>query len=144
LTTQYRSTLGWLKGDSGFCTAGGAIGSGFRTNGRTSGSALCFTQLAAFRVVLKLLVVKKELLPCGKDEVTSAVTAFQYLIGEFHFDVPTATRTQARAVLPNTVSTTKTFTAFPVCGSGECTQDGRTKPANRIGARPRTNWRQLL
>jgi hypothetical protein len=51
---------------------------------RTLGLAL----LAVLRIVLKLFVVKENLLACGKDKFRAAVDALKHSICEFHGRLP--------------------------------------------------------
>jgi hypothetical protein len=45
---------------------------------------LCLAGLAAFWLILELLVVKKQLLPCCENEIGPTVYALQYFVLEFH------------------------------------------------------------
>jgi hypothetical protein len=57
--------------------------SGLRPHAGTT-APLQLARLTALRVVVKLFVVKKQLLAGGEDEVLPAVHAFEYLVLEFH------------------------------------------------------------
>ena len=94
-----------LSGLERYCCSHAALGTlsarlcarntcGCRTVARRSGlgamRAAGFAGLAALGVVLKLLVLEKKLLTCGKDKIASAVNAGQYPVSEFHcrFSLP--------------------------------------------------------
>jgi len=59
------------------------VSTGFGSYARAAAS-LQLARLAALRIVMKLLVVKEQLLAGGEDEVLPAVHAFEYLVLEFH------------------------------------------------------------
>jgi hypothetical protein len=48
------------------------------------GNPFLLAYLAAFRLVLELLIVKEKLFPGGEDEITPAVDTLQYLVLKFH------------------------------------------------------------
>jgi hypothetical protein len=85
------------EGDGGFLTALGASGASFRLveglSGRARGAQdrdpFRLADLATLGLVLELLVMKKQLLAGGEDEVGTAVDTLQDLILEFHLrDAP--------------------------------------------------------
>jgi hypothetical protein len=47
-------------------------------------NTLRFAGFAALGFVLKLLVVEKQLLACGEDEIRTAINALQHSVLEFH------------------------------------------------------------
>jgi hypothetical protein len=94
LATKHRTALSWLKRDRGFLAALRAVGPRFRLgvvarscNAQRRGT-LRLTDLAPFRFVLELFVVKEQLFPSGEDEVRAAVHALQHLVLEFHGRAP--------------------------------------------------------
>jgi hypothetical protein len=54
--------------------------------GRSSehGNPLRLTRLAAFRFVLKLLIVEKKLFPGSENEIIPTVDALEHLVLKFH------------------------------------------------------------
>ena len=75
---EYRTSLGRFEGNRGLPAALRAGGHGFallETAARTL--ALRLARLAAFGFVLEILIVKKVLLPRGKNEVRSAIYTFE-------------------------------------------------------------------
>jgi hypothetical protein len=89
-----RPPLGWSEGDGGFFAALGAGGASFDARkvvrvahgwwGAQDGDALGLAGFTALGLVLELFVVEKQLFSGGKDEVSAAVDAGQYLILKFH------------------------------------------------------------
>jgi hypothetical protein len=59
---------------SGACASGGTSQAG----------SLCFAELAAFGIVLELLIEKEELLSGSEDKFIPTVRALQDAVGEFH------------------------------------------------------------
>jgi hypothetical protein len=91
LPAENRPSLCRLEGNRGFLAALGTSGPGFGLSGglprdrrAQNSNALCLAGLASFGFVLELLIVKKQLFACGKDEVRSAVDTFEYLVLEIH------------------------------------------------------------
>ena len=73
---ENRPSLRWFEGNGGVLSTLGTCGAGFRFSGRLSwnrrpqnGNAFCFTGLATFWLVFKLLVVKEKLFARGKNKV---------------------------------------------------------------------------
>jgi hypothetical protein len=91
---ENRPPLRWSEWDGGFFAALGAGGAGFDTRRVVAaayilrsgehGDALGLAGFAALGFVLKLFVVEKKLFPGGKDKVSAAIDAGQYLILKFH------------------------------------------------------------
>ncbi len=86
-----RPSLCRLEGNGGLLAALRTGSTGFRFVGYLSGrgctqygNSLRLTYLAAFRFVLKLLIVEKQLFACGKNKVATAVDTLQHLVLEFH------------------------------------------------------------
>ena len=85
---EYGASLSGTEGDGGFNAAGRTVCSGFGADTRATTGALGLALLAALGVVFKILVVEKQLLARGEDEIRAAINAFQYLIREFHGRLP--------------------------------------------------------
>ena len=92
---KHRSSLGWLEWHRRLNAARRARRSCLSAAERQRGHPVCacsfaqtrtlrFTQLAALRVVLKLLVVEENLLPGGKHKVIATVGALQQPIVKLH------------------------------------------------------------
>jgi len=91
LAAEDRPSLCRLEGNGGLLAALRTGSAGFRFVGYLSGrrraqygNSLRLTHLAAFRFVLELLVVEKQLFACSKNKIGSAVDTLQYLVLEFH------------------------------------------------------------
>jgi hypothetical protein len=80
---QYRPSLRRTEGNRGLLFAYRTMRPGLCPHAGTA-APLQLARLAALGIVVKLLVVKKQLLAGGKDKVFSAVHAFEYLVLKFH------------------------------------------------------------
>jgi hypothetical protein len=84
-SAEHGTALRGLEGHGGFRSALRANGSGFGANTAAgSGYPLNLALLAPLRIVLELLVVKKQLFPSGKDEVVTAIRTLQNLVHKVH------------------------------------------------------------
>jgi len=81
---ENRAPLGGLEGNGGLRSAFRADGARFRAHGTGAGSPFGLALLAAFRIVLELLVEKEQLLASRENEVASAVGALENLVDEIH------------------------------------------------------------
>ena len=94
LAAENRTPLRRTEWDCCFFAALGAGGAGFDARvvvpaahilrGSKDGDALGLAGFTTFGLVLELFVVEKQLFPGGKDKVSAAVDAGQYLILKFH------------------------------------------------------------
>ena len=91
LPAKDRPPLRGFEGHGSFFSTLGTRGPGFSPVGKLSGcccseygNPLGLARLTTFRFVFELLVVKEQLLACGKDKVRSAVDALKHLVLEVH------------------------------------------------------------
>ncbi len=117
-----RPSLCRLEGNGGLLAALRTGSTGFRFVGYLSrrgctqyGNSLRLTYLAAFRFVLKLLIVEKQLFACGKNKVATAVDTLQHLVLEFHPSPhsPPASRSLKKAKLSVRASALRVVTHPP-------------------------------
>jgi hypothetical protein len=87
-STEHRAALGGAEWHGCLGAAPGTVGPRFRAHSAAAVAALGLAWLAAFGVVLEVLVVKKELFARRKDEFASAVNALQHSIRKFHGRFP--------------------------------------------------------
>jgi hypothetical protein len=91
-TAKHGPALCGFEGDCGFCAALGARGARFGSHTLRSARAFGLALLAMLGVVLKLLIVKEDLLARGKHKFSATIGALQNSIGEFHGRLPRSGR----------------------------------------------------
>jgi len=141
---ENRPSLRWLEGNGGVLSTLGTCGAGFGFGGRLSwngrpqnGNSFCFTGLATFWLVFKLLVVKEKLFARGKNKVRTAVDTLENLVLEFHPSPhsPVARFHMRKRLLPHAQTARRVVThppsndypwIRPTCGSRRSTAEEET------------------
>jgi len=97
-TAQNWSALRRLEWYRRFRTASGTCRSGLRAN-PSSACPLCLALLAVLGVVLKLLVVEKQLLTRGEHKLGAAVSTLQYSVNKFHGRLPQSREERSKSAM---------------------------------------------
>jgi hypothetical protein len=106
LPAKYRAPLSGFKGNRGFLPTLRTFGSGFDFvvavipdgggSGAQNGYSFCLAGFATLGLILELLVVKEQLLPGSKNEISAAINTLQNLVLKFHGTLPSALGRTAR------------------------------------------------